>query len=196
MKIEVETRSDQINADDLITGTRIYTIKEVVPGKAEQKYDIHLVESPGKCWRPPTTVLRQLTAAWDDDARAWQGRRVELYRDENVSFGNERVGGIRIKALSHIDAPINVRVQIKRGKRATLTVQPLPTPNTPTAPAPLTDADKWEHAIATADSVDQLRNLWGRAKKDDVLNHVFDTGITLTERITQAKNALEQGGQE
>jgi hypothetical protein len=72
-------------------------------GAAEQKYDIELVEGEGRAWRPPVTVLRLLVAAWGDDATVWVGRRVRLYRDPEISFGRDKVGGIRVSHLSHID---------------------------------------------------------------------------------------------
>jgi len=48
-------------------------------------------------------MRRVLAACWGTDASAWAGRRVKLYCDESVMFGNDVVGGTRIAALSHID---------------------------------------------------------------------------------------------
>lgn len=155
MKITAEPRSDQWNADDFVGGPREFTIARVVPGKAEQKYDIELVEGEGRVWRPPLTVLRELIEAWTDDATTWQGRRVRLYRDESVRFGPDAVGGIRIAALSHLpeNKPLTVRVTIKRGKKAPVTIQPLtdapvPKPARTTAPS--------REDIATCTDVAQL----------------------------------------
>lgn len=126
MKITTEPRSDQWNADDFIGGPRTFTISGVRSGTAEQKYDIDLVEGEGRAWRPPLTVLRLLVAAWGDDATKWIGRRVRLYRDPEISFGRDKVGGIRVSHVSHIDKPLSVALTVTRGKRANHTVEPLP----------------------------------------------------------------------
>jgi hypothetical protein len=54
------------------------------------------------------------------------GRRVTLYCDESVTFGNDVVGGTRISHLSHIDKRKSIPLLVKRGKSATFTVEPLP----------------------------------------------------------------------
>lgn len=138
MRITTEPRSDQWNADDFIGGPRIFTIAGVKTGAAEQKYDIELVEGEGRSWRPPLTVLRLLVAAWGDDATVWVGRKVELYRDPEISFGRDKVGGIRMSRMSHIDKPLNIMLTATRGKRANNSVQPL------------TEADILRHEWKTA----------------------------------------------
>jgi len=152
MRITAEPRSDQWNAEDFLSGPRTFTIAGVTPGKAEQKYDIHLVEGEGRVWRPPLTMLRVLLAAWGDNAAEWQGRRVTLYLDPTVRFGKEQVGGIRISHLSHIDKPLTVSVTVTRGRRAPYKVEPL----VETAPAPSISDEQ----IADATTVDELRELW------------------------------------
>lgn len=132
MKITAEPRSDQWNADDFMGGARTFTIAGVKPGKAEQKYDIELVEGQGRAWRPPLTMLRLLIAAWGDEASTWVGRRVTLYRDESVRFGSDAVGGIRVSHMSDLpdNKPFEVRLTSSRGKRTSVRVDPLP--NEPT----------------------------------------------------------------
>lgn len=135
MKITAEARSDQWNADDFVAGPRTFTIQDVHTGKATQKYDIELVEGEGKVWRPPLTVLRILLAAWGDESDLWRGRRVTLALDPDVVYGGKKVGGIRIKAMSHIERPITLVLQKRRGEKAEHTIQPLreqaPTPLSP-----------------------------------------------------------------
>lgn len=128
MKITAEPRSDQWNADDFVGSPRTFTIAGVKPGKAEQKYDIELVEGEGRSWRPPLTMLRLLIAAWGDEASKWTGRRVTLYRDDTVKFGNDSVGGIRISHMSDLPdgKPFQVKLTSTRGKRALIRVEPLP----------------------------------------------------------------------
>jgi hypothetical protein len=126
MRVTIEKKTDQINFEDFLGGVeRTVTITGVKKGTKEQQYDIEL-EGTQLVWRPAVTVLKLLVQAWGDDATQWIGRRAVLYGDPGVTFGKERVGGIRVKALSHIgDAPLTVALTITRGKRAPITVQPL-----------------------------------------------------------------------
>jgi hypothetical protein len=126
MKITTEPRSDQWNADDFVGGPRTFTIAGVKVGAAEQKYDIELVEGEGRVWRPPVTVLRLLVAGWGDDATQWVGRRVTLYRDPEISFGRDKVGGIRLSHMSDIAKPLSIMLTATRGKRSNHTIDPLP----------------------------------------------------------------------
>ena len=182
MKITAEPRSDQINFEDFVGGPKIYTIGGVRVGTAEQKYDIQL-QGEERVWRPPLTVLRTLIACWGDDATVWQGRQVELYGDPSIRFGKEAVGGIRIKALSHLDEPKTVTVTVARGKRQKITIQPLQA-------APPTD---WQALLQDAQGDrDKLLALHTRATSEnapqDVISAIIEAG-------KQAQPAAEQGEQ-
>lgn len=156
MKITAEPRSDQWNADDFMGGPRTFTISEVRTGAAEQKYDVHLAEGQGRCWRPPLTMLRLLIAAWGDDGKTWVGRRVTLYRDPSIRFGPDQVGGIRVSHVSHIDKPLTVALSVKRGSRQKFTVQPLPDEAAPTQAQHEPTAEQ----VAAATDLDVLRGWW------------------------------------
>lgn len=162
MKITAEPRSDQWNADDFLGGARTFTIAGVKDGAAEQKYDIAL-EGETRAWRPPLGMIRVLMQAWGDESEVWVGRRVTLYRDQAVKFGSDVLGGIRISHLSHIGKAMNFKVTASRGKRVTVTVQPLP--DAPKqAPQPAEPVD-WEGLadLAVGDT-DALRKLWASAR--------------------------------
>lgn len=126
MRVTIEKKTDQLNYEDFLGGvTRIVTIAGVRKGTKEQQYDI-AIEGDQRVWRPAVTVLKLLVAAWGDDAAVWVGRSAELYGDPEVAFGREKVGGIRVSRLSHIDAPLTVNLTETRGKRKKHTVDPLP----------------------------------------------------------------------
>ena len=159
MKITIKHRTDQLNADDFIGGPGVFTVAEVKEGKAEQQYDIALVETD-KFWRPPVQVLMLLVAAWGDDAKAWQGRKVELYRDESVTFGRDQVGGIRVSRMTDLpsgDKPFSTKVTATRGKRINVSADPLvldPAEELATAKKHL-----WQLAQAASDQpLDHLNN--------------------------------------
>lgn len=117
--------SDQLDAVDLLGGPRTFTVTDVTQGNAEQPVNVHLAEFP-RVWRPGKSMRRVLAACWGTDASQWTGRRVTLYCDESVRFGNDVVGGTRISHLSHLTEAKKVPLLVKRGKSATFIVQPLP----------------------------------------------------------------------
>ena len=175
MKITAEPRSDQYNAEDFIGGPRVFTVDHVRPGTAEQKYDI-VLQGEERVWRPPLTVLRTLMACWGDDSTVWQGRQVELYTDPSVSFGKDRVGGIRIKALSHLDEPKTVMVTEARGRRKKITVEPLQA-------APPTD---WQALLQDAQGDrDKLLTLHARAAHENAPQEILDAIIQAGQQATQ-----------
>lgn len=118
-------KSDQLDAVDLLGGPMTFTITKVTAGNSEQPVNVHLAEFP-RVWRPGKSMRRVLASCWGTDAAKWEGRRVTLYCDESVTFGNDVVGGTRISHLSHIDGRKKIPLLVKRGKSATFTVDPLP----------------------------------------------------------------------
>ena len=172
-------KSDQVNADDLIAGPVTVTVHEVVAGSAEQPVDVRLVEYPGRAYRPSKSMRRVLVSAWGAEASAYAGRRLTLYRNPDITFGRDRVGGIEISHMSHLDKPLTVALTATRGKRKNFTVQPLPDA------APQRD---WLAEVEIAgNDVGALRALHGAARaagaSDDVLG-----------RIEAAGRAAQQGG--
>src|SRR4051794_36812330 len=77
--------SDQLDAVDLLSGPRTFTIKSVSKGDPEQPVNIHLAEFP-RPWRPGKSMRRVLVASWGPDAATYVGRRVTLYCDNDVVF--------------------------------------------------------------------------------------------------------------
>lgn len=153
-------KSDQQNYDDYIAGPKTVTVTEVRAGTAEQPVEIHLHEFPGRPFKPSKTARRVLVAAWGPDASLYAGRRMTLYGDPTVKFGGATVGGIRISHLSHLDKPLTLSLTTTRGKRAPVTIQPLPDAAPATAPTPHLDA------ITRAGSIDALKQAWQAAVTD------------------------------
>ena len=171
MKITAEPRSDQWNADDFVGGPRTFTIAGVKEGAAEQKYDIQL-EGEDRVWRPPLTMLRVLLAVWGDESADWVGRRVQLFQDPSVSFGRDAVGGIRIAAMSHLDAPRNMKLTTTRGKRATYTVQPLKDAPKPDTAIPADVVSNTAKALADGALDDYLAWLTEQGAPAHILGYV------------------------
>ena len=154
----IAPRSDQLNAEDLLSGPRTVTITDVHQGAStEQPVDIVTAEfGTGRPWKPSKTVRRILVAAWGPEASAYVGRRATIYRDPDVKFGGMAVGGIRVSHLSHIDQPLTVALTVAKGKRAPFVVKPLTEP----APAPAAAPTPTPDDIATCDDQDLLRRWW------------------------------------
>jgi hypothetical protein len=127
----IAPKSDQLDAVDLLSGPRTFTIEKVSKHNAEQPFNFHLAEFP-RVWRPGKSMRRVIVSAWGPDATKYAGQRVTLYCDPSVQFGGDTVGGTRISHMTGIDKPLKVPLLIKRGKSAMFTVQPLPD----AAPAP------------------------------------------------------------
>jgi hypothetical protein len=153
----IAPKSDQINAEDLLAGPRTFTIAEVREGSAEQPVNVHLVESPGKPFRPSKTVLRIFVTAWGKDSSTFAGQRITLYRDPTVRFGGQDVGGIRVSHMSGITKPLKLALTVSKGKRSQYVVDPLPD-----APAP----------VQAAPTVDELIDAAQKAGSDDDLNRI------------------------
>lgn len=118
-------KSDQINAQDFLGGDMTITITgvKVTPG-TEQPVSVSFKES-GKVWRPCKTTGRILMAAWGADTSAYAGRQVQLYLDEDVKWGGLKVGGIRVRAISHIAEDLRIVLAESKQVRKPVTVKRL-----------------------------------------------------------------------
>ncbi|UUE23839.1 hypothetical protein LRQ08_21675 [Rhodococcus qingshengii] len=164
----IAPRSDQLNAEDLLAGPRIVTVEKVTKGSSEQPVNIHLVEFPGRPFRPSKTVRRILVAAWGAEASAYAGRRMSLYRDPAVRFGGQDVGGIRVSHMSHISKRLTLALTVTRGKRAPYNVDPLPD-----GPPVITteQADDIAALIANAADKFELDAISAQLKTFDLADH-------------------------
>ncbi len=157
MTESIAPKSDQLNAEDLLSGPRTVTITEVRKGSAEQPFDFHLAEFPGRPFKPSKTVRRIFVTAWGKDASAYVGRRVTLYRDPKVKWAGQEVGGIRVSHLSHIDRPFRIALAATKSAREIHVVKPLAD-----EPPPAQVPDYLSEAQA-AQSLADWRQVWQRA---------------------------------
>src|SRR5690606_20925493 len=132
------------------------TVESVGKGNAEQPVDFHLVETPGRAYRPSKTMRRVIVAAWGKESDTYPGRRMTLYRHPEVKFGGQKVGGIKISHLSHIDKSLSLsRIEIG-GKPVLLTVSPL-------AEGPMAAPEPTEAEVAASTDVEALKGAWRAA---------------------------------
>lgn len=125
MSAVIVPKSDQINADDFLSGPKTFRIsgKPVISPGADQPVTIPLEGS--KPWRPCKSMSRLLVAAWGPDASQYVGRILTLYCDPKVKWGGMEVGGIRVSHMSHIDSDLVVALTQTKGKKAPTRVKPL-----------------------------------------------------------------------
>ena len=156
-------KSDQLNADDLLTGPRTFTVVEVRPGSEEQPVSIVLAEWPSnRPFKPSKTVQRILAYCWGAETDDWpKDARMTLYRDEKVKWAGEEVGGIRVSHLSHIKGPQKVALQESKHKKTLHTIQPLVEQAAP-APPPEPTAEE----VAACTDVGELKAMWKRSGKE------------------------------
>ena len=94
-------KKEQLDGKDLVVQidkVEFETLK-ARDGKTEQKTVLHFTDGV----RP--MVLNQenwdtIASMYGDDDGDWFGHRITLYHDPNVRFGNQRVGGIRVRKAS------------------------------------------------------------------------------------------------
>ena len=128
MTQSIEPKSDQLNAEDLLSGPRTVTITDVrVIESPDQPVSVYTAEfGRARPFKPSKTVRRLMVVAWGPDSAAYVGKRLTLYRDPEVKWAGMDVGGIRVSHMSGLDGPLNVALTVTRGRRAPYTVDPLP----------------------------------------------------------------------
>ncbi len=116
-------KSDQLNADDLLTGPITVTITGVRKGDREQPI---IVELDGRRpYKPCKSMRRVLIAHFSDDPKKWVGQQLTLFCDPGVLWAGVKVGGIRISHMSGLESPRTFSLTISRTKRAEFTIHPI-----------------------------------------------------------------------
>jgi hypothetical protein len=123
-------KSDQINASDLTGAPIVATIKDVRKGDAAKPVIIDLVGMDGRPWKPSKGMLRVIAHKWGVEADVWVGRSVKLVNNPEVIYAGEKVGGVEVIAMSHIDAAFTIPVRISQKKVKQHTVEVLAEPAT------------------------------------------------------------------
>lgn len=122
----ITPKSDQLNADDLVSTTMIVKVTAVKRGSsAEQPVSIEYENMNGRPYKPCKSMRRVLLASWGDDGREWVGRKMQLFCDPEVKFGGVKIGGIRISHLSDIENDLEILLATARGKRSQYNVKKL-----------------------------------------------------------------------
>jgi len=98
----LQAKSTQLNALDL-GGETVVTVTAVKVTNTDQPVTVNFQGDNGKPWMPSLGMRRVLAECWGKDSSQWVGRSACIYCDPSVKWAGKEAGGIRIKALSHID---------------------------------------------------------------------------------------------
>lgn len=172
----IQPDSTQLNADDMIGQDIVITIREVSQGTSEQPVNIHSHEYPDRAYRPSKSMRRVIVNAWGPDASQYAGRQLRLFRNPDIRFGREVVGGIEIAAMSHLDKPLEVPLTVSRGKRRKFVVQPLQ----------VQEPTDWQALLQQAgNDRDALLQLHTQATQQGAPQDVVQAIITAGQQATQ-----------
>lgn len=120
-------KSDQLNADDLISGSKTIKIRNIKGGEDDaQPVSIYFYGDNNKPFKPCKSMRRVLVQLWGSDSLVFHGRRLTIYRDDTVKWAGVETGGIRISHASHILESTRVLVTASKNKRVPMTIDVLP----------------------------------------------------------------------
>lgn len=123
----IAPKSDQLNADDLISGPRTIRVTRVSanPSSAEQPVSVFFEGDGNKPFKPCKSMRRVMVHVWGPDGNQYAGRSMTLFRDPEVTWGGMKVGGIRISHMSNIDKPVSMALTANKKQRKPYKVEPL-----------------------------------------------------------------------
>jgi len=155
-------KSDQLNSIDLIDAPRTFTIDRVEKGSDEQPVHVHLVEVPGRPYKPSKGMIRVFKTLWGKDTTPYAGRRITLFREPSVKWAGKATGGIQISHMTDIDGPRTVPLVENRTKTGDITVNPLTEAAQPSGNSGQL-AEPTREQIADCTDLAELRTMWANA---------------------------------
>lgn len=179
----IAAKSDQLNADDLLTGPRTIRIRDVVNAGGDQPVHVYFDGDDGKPWKPAKSALRVLAAVWGANAAKWIGMSLTIYNDETVTWAGVAVGGIRVSHMEGLSKSRTLMLTKTRGKKAGVTIEPL---NLKTE----TRADKIRARLfEVAEGQDMaVADAWAKLSEDDKA----DIGEDLLTQLQQVEQAAQE----
>lgn len=104
VRATLEAKSDQLNATDIMGVDLVIRIRDVVVGNSkDQPVAVYFDGDNNRPWKPSKGMRRVIAAGWGWESNDWIGKFVKLHFDASVKYAGKEVGGIRVKAMSHID---------------------------------------------------------------------------------------------
>lgn len=151
-------KSDQLNADDLLSGAKILNITGVKQVSGDQPVHISYEGCEKRVYKPSKSMRRVMIAAWGPDGDDYVGRRLLVYRDEKIKWAGEEVGGIIILRMSHIKEPMRISLMVSRGKKSPYIINPFPDEK-PANKLTEEEFQEWKDKIDICATMDELGNV-------------------------------------
>lgn len=171
----IVAKSDQLNADDLVSGPIQVTITGVKRRSDEQPISVEITGGH-RPWLPCKTMRRVLVSAWGKDATQWTGKSVILMRDPDVKWAGEKVGGIRVMAMSHIPKRLELALAASGKAKKLVTIEVLKT-----------DAPKTQQTQAATDlrvPFTAMKDRWKSRREDRGLTPDIDSFSAFVDAAT------------
>lgn len=117
----IKAKSDQLNASE-IAGEMTIKVTGAKKVSSEQPVVINYEGDGGKPWKPCLSMRRVIAHLWGERVDM-TGRMITLVCDPTVTWGGDEVGGIRIKAMSHIEGKKTIPLRASKHKVKKYTVE-------------------------------------------------------------------------
>lgn len=155
-------RSDQLNADSLVTGDMVVKVTRVsVIDSQEQPVSVFYEGDEKRPFKPCLTSRKILARAWGTETDVWVGRWLKLYRDPEVTWGGEAVGGIRISGMSHIEKDFKMALAASKKAKKVWAVAKIDPPTPIDTRAAFQDAERRNKAeLAARQGTVTFRAFW------------------------------------
>ena len=179
-------KSDQINADDLLSGPMTISITSVkVSGGQEQPVSMFF-DGSTKAYRPCKSMARVLVSAWGADSSKYVGRSLTLYCDPKVKWGGMEVGGIRISHMSDIKEALTMALTVTRANKKPFTVRPLQNPAARSVEAAVIPLSDGSATASAGPIITRTQTLEGLAKKAAVplSKYLSKAGVQSAEELS------------
>ena len=188
-------KSDQLNADDLLSGPITVTITKVSADESSEQQPI-LISYAGdnkKPYKPCKSMRRVLVNVWGKNGAGYVGRSMTLYREPTVTWGKLEVGGIRISHMSGIDDAMVMPLTASKQNKRAYTVKPLRV--TPDDDAVVDKATLVAVRAAAAKGTDAFNEWWKSASKKERADAATIKDELITSRVV-ADSKLKKGNTE
>lgn len=176
----IVTKSDQLNAEDLLHGNRAVKVTGVKKlSDPQQPMVINYDGDNGRPFKPCLTMRKLLAFAYGDNPDNLIGKSLELYCDPEVKFGKDRVGGVRISGMSDIKGTIRTSLTETRGRKKEYIVKRIDGAEKPPYPA-----DKFQAAF------DKMKEyiISGEMTHEQVINRCEQSGKLNDEQKEQIRS--------
>ena len=157
---DVIAKSDQVNACDITEPVTVTVTGFTRVNDEKQPWHIK-TDWHAQPWKPCKSMRRCLLRYWGKDADAWIGRQLTLFSDPNCKYAGKKIDGIRIAAMSGIEAAETFTAREWRGTDGLKTFVIQPISSGATEPTPTERLNKAVAAYDNAEDEPQLFKLDG-----------------------------------